>query len=662
MKSGKEPVSRRRDSASRDGKIRRVAMRASSPSVVEVIPIVKGSMKPSLSYFTSKVVEVGEFVKVPLRKGEAVAIVTAVHDAEKAKTHLKSSPFALKKLSSLGLQKKSGKGSTKEPEKARIGKAFMAAAEKCAKYYSSTTGSVLDALIPKIILDEPQLVFTKKQEDQKLDKSGPKNEPLLIQLDENERFGQYKSIIRESLAKKSSVMFITPTEEEALRAFEFLSHGISEYAYLFTLSQSTKSLKKVLNEAADSERPVLFVTTPSGVSFNRPDLDTIILEKENSRAYRTMTRPYMHLKVFLEYLVQQSAKRLIFGDSVLSLESLWKEKEGEYKDFFPLKWRLPSDSHVRLIDMKAEQRETKKFDIFSQELKEMIQKALEEKEKVFLFGARKGLSPTTICGDCGSILTCKNCGGPVVLHRKEENSGENIYICHACRARRPAETACDTCGSWKLSAIGIGTDLIKEEVKNIFPKARVMSLDKTHANTNAKIQKIVQDFESGGEILVGTELALLYMKRVPYVGLVSVDALFSIPDFCINERIFYLVSKLREISYKETVIQTRNIGKMVLTQAAAGNILDFYKDEISEREEIKYPPFSLFIKITPVSKEAAKIVPNLKETLMKWRPDVVKDSLVIRLPREKWPDQELREELSLLTPDFSIKVDPESIL
>ncbi|MEX0932453.1 MAG: hypothetical protein WDZ61_00975 [Parcubacteria group bacterium] len=638
-------------------------MHASTPSVVEVIPIVRGSIKDSLSYFTAKSVEVGEFVKVPLRKGEAVGIVTAVHNAEKAKTDLKSSRFALKKLSSLSTSNKTGKGpNRKEPSKACVGRAFMEAVEKTAKHYAGTAGSVLDALIPKIILDEPQLVFTKYREEERLEKLGPKNEPLLLQLDNAERFGQYKSIIRESLAKKTSVMFIAPTEEEALNAFEFLSHGISEYTYLFTLKQSTKALKKTLDDAANSERPVLFVTTPAGVSFNRPDLETIILERENSRAYRHIARPYIHLKVFLEYLVQQSRKKLILGDSVLSLESLWKEKEGEYKDFFPLKWRLSTSSRTTLVDMKAGQRETKEFEILSVEMKELIEKALVSEEKVFLFGARKGLSPTTICGDCGSVLSCKNCGSPVVLHRQDKGSTSALYICHACRARRPAETTCDSCGSWKLNALGIGTGLIREEVKRLFPKARVAVLDKDSASTDARARKIATEFKSGGEILVGTELALLYLDNIPYVGLVSADALFSIPDFSINERIFYLVSRLRELSTKETLIQTRNIGKLILTWAANGSIIDFYKGEISEREELMYPPFSLFIKISPLGAGAAKSLPEMKGVFSKWRPEMVKDSLVMRLPRGKWPDAELLGEMSLLTPDFSIKVDPESIL
>jgi primosomal protein N' (replication factor Y) (superfamily II helicase) len=351
----------------------------------------------------------------------------------------------------------------------------------------------------------------------------------------------------------------------------------------------------------------------------------------------------------------------------------------------PLKWRLTASSRTTLVDMKSESRPqgTSKegFRILSPEIIELISKAVEEGEKVFLFGARKGLAPTTLCGDCGSILSCKNCGAPVVLHSNSNRNrqvdepvinapviGSRVYICHACRARRPAETKCDTCGSWKLSSLGIGIDRIADEVSEIFPGVRISILDKDHTPTPVQAKRVIKNFKDHGQILIGTELAFLHLEKVAYVGLVSVDALFSIPDFSINERIFYLVSRLREMSDKEAIIQTRNIGKSILAWASTGNILEFYKSEIKDREEVAYPPISLFIKVTlPLkSRDILEKKEEVTRIFSDWRPEFVSDktstSMIIRLPRNKWPDRVLVTQLSLLSPDFLIKVDPESIL
>jgi len=363
----------------------------------------------------------------------------------------------------------------------------------------------------------------------------------------------------------------------------------------------------------------------------------------------------------LEQLAKHSGRQLVMGDSVLSVETLWKEKRGDYGELSLIRWRLPA-APAQLVDVSAKPNKDGKFEIISSELKTLIAKALEEKEKIFLFGARKGLAPTTICGDCGYILPCLNCGAPVVLHQSRRSSAQaNVYICHACGTKRTPDTTCGYCGSWKLVPLGIGIERIASEARQLFHRSNVEILDKDHAPTEAKVKSIVKKFNEQGGILVGTELAFFHLEKVPYTALVSADSLFSIPDFGINERIFYLVSRLREMTQKETIIQTRNIGKQVLAWSTQGNIIDFYLNEIGERKDLSYPPFSIFIKITSLTNRSDALI-GVKDRLWKWRPETYKDSLIMRIPREEWPNRDLVEALFLLGPQFSIKVDPESIL
>jgi len=625
-----------------------------------IIPIVKGLPKATLSYFTSENLEIGTFVKIPIRNGSALGIVSNITDARSSKINIKRASFALKKLS------------TGTNESSKLPAYFIRAAEKTSIYYATTIGNILGALIPKILLENSNLINSAKNTES----NELKKDTLLIQLNNEERFQEYKSLIRESFARKKSVLFCAPTHEEALLAYDYFSPGIVPFTFL-TSNKSIKALKETLRNAHGCEHPVLFITTPAFISFNRDDLETIIFERENSRAYRTLSRPFINIKVFLEYLAKESNKTIILGDSVLSIETLWKEKQGQYAELSPLKWRISRDSHSTLVDMKKPAKSDEKgrveFEIFSPEMKNMITKALSEKRKVFLFGARKGLSPSTICSDCGSVLSCENCGAPIVLHT--EKSSSRIYLCHACGARRTAETRCDHCQSWNLTPMGIGIDRIEEEVRNLYPSASVYVLDKEHTPTPAKAIKITKAFaEEKGGIMIGTELAFFYLKKIPYVGLISIDSLFSIPDFGINEKIFYLITRLFEISESETIIQTRNIGKQIIQYAESGGILDFYRSEIEEREALHYPPFYLFIRIITEghSKEIEKKAIFLNNLFFEYKPDLIKSrgmktgkeslSMIIRVPRSEWPDENIAEKLLLLTSDFLIKVDPISII
>ncbi len=642
---------------------------AAKTYLVEVMPLAKGRGE-MLSYFSSMRLSTGTLVRVPLKKGFVFAVVGNCRSTASAKSEIRRAGFSLRKIAKRDVYEA---GFTPE---------FLSAVKNTSLYYASGVGTLFFSLLPKMLLEEPEKFFPKsigKTYGRAIGLAYAGKEPLLLQMEDEERFGQYRAMVRQCFARRKSVMFVIPTHADAVKAALRLSRGIGPYVYVFTLKTKVSEAKKIWKQALDEEHPVLFITTAAGVAFDRWDLDTIIIERENSRAYRSLSRPYIHLKVFLENLCRATSRQLVLGDSVLSLETLLREKRGECTELSLVRWRLSAASSI-LVDARAKPDGKGKFEIFSPELKTLISKALEEKDpsshkasngqgKIFLFGARKGLAPTTICGDCGYILPCLNCGAPVVLHEPrtvlkngaQGRSLARVYVCHACGTRRDSKTVCGYCGSWKLVPLGAGLERIAAEARENFHSVPVEILDKDYAPNDSSARKIVQKFNERGGILVGTELAFFHLEKVPYSALVSADSLFSIPDFGINERIFYLVSRLREMTQKESIIQTRNIGKQVLAWAAQGNIIDFYLSEIAERKELSYPPFFIFIKIQDL-RSGIDDLAMVRNKFLKWHPDIYKDSIIMRIPRKEWPNTELSRELSLLPPQFSVKVDPESII
>jgi primosomal protein N' len=135
-----------------------------------------------------------------------------------------------------------------------------------------------------------------------------------------------------------------------------------------------------------------------------------------------------------------------------------------------------------------------------------------------------------------------------------------------------------------------------------------------------------------------------------------------------------LVTRLREMAKERFVIQTRNAGQEVLEFAAAGNILDFYRTEIKDREDLRYPPFSIFAKVSTeddrerIERKAA----HLQDLFKDYEPHFMLEnkgvkgkrtlSMILRFERDIWPIDDVAQKLLLLTPDFEVKVDPESIL
>jgi primosomal protein N' (replication factor Y) len=297
---------------------------------------------------------------------------------------------------------------------------------------------------------------------------------------------------------------------------------------------------------------------------------------------------------------------------------------------------------------------------------------------MFIFAARKGLSSIIVCRDCGEQVKCKNCSSPVVLYKTSASiGGSGVFKCHQCGETRDAAEVCVHCQSWRLSAYGAGIDRVAEEIKNDFPEVKLFELNKDLANTSSKASKIVENFyENKGAILLGTEMAFSYLnKKVMNSAIASFDSLFSIPDFRVGEKIFNIILQTRNLSKEKFVIQTRNPSDPTIAFALAGNLMEFYKKEIEDRETLGYPPFGIFIKITArgtrnfVTKETEKLKNILSDynvtifnSVHEKRGEQAAMNAVIKLPKTDWPNIGCLAILKSLPPHFEIKIDPDSVL
>jgi primosomal protein N' (replication factor Y) len=106
---------------------------------------------------------------------------------------------------------------------------------------------------------------------------------------------------------------------------------------------------------------------------------------------------------------------------------------------------------MRSIQKAADETEKKNhFRILSTKLEEKIKENIENNEHMFVFTGRRGLSPSTVCADCGNVVKCNSCGAHTVLHK---SSTENFFLCHKCGERRSAYEKCAYCNGFKLTTL-----------------------------------------------------------------------------------------------------------------------------------------------------------------------------------------------------------------
>jgi primosomal protein N' (replication factor Y) len=374
-------------------------------------------------------------------------------------------------------------------------------------------------------------------------------------------------------------------------------------------------------------------------------------------------------------LAAQIGGQIYLADLPLRIESIYKREQQEYEEIVTGHHRMHFPTKAELINMQGIATSQKKpFRVLDRTLLDKIRDVGLHGGRAFLYVARRGLSPITLCRDCGTTVTCNECGVSVVLHKGNK---ENYFLCHSCGALRHARERCKKCRSWRLEALGIGTELVEKELHRILPKRDVMVLSSDTTKSHKSAQKMISTFyDTPKSILIGTEMALPYLsKHVPVVGIVSLDSLLSLASWNIYERIAATLTRLREIAGEELIVQTRKPEVKILQTVLSGNFSGFYRSELKARQQLGYPPYTVIIKIS-ITGTQEEIQEKMDEAVLLMQPyELVKFSRSLKAPhgkyllhgfirvrREEWPLEDLLQKLRALPPSYTISVDPDSIL
>ncbi len=654
----------------------------SSPilNVITVIPLTRSKIAGELSYFTSAEVTLGAIVSVPLRSKNIYAIVTSIRPAVDMKAEIRSASFQMKKLGRI-------------KSTAFFPATFMEACTVLADYYAASVGSIIDSLVSDILLENANKIAMPVRQNPFFNdlKAGSIDETYAIQGDDEDRIGSWRSLIRQEFARKRSIALYVPTIEDARWLTEALTKGIEGYIFTLHGKLTKKEIIDTWKNIAETAHPVVVVATGSFTVIPRADIDSIVIERENSRGWMSIKHPYLDIRHALETIARRQKQTVYRADSVLRTETLHRVDSHEIAQGSPFKWRSISNAQDVLIDMKSgllrtatptESSDQKTevgtipFRVLSQELKELIAYNQESSTHLFILTMRRGLSPITICGDCETIVSCSTCSSPVVLH-SSKTTGRTFFMCHHCGERRDANEKCRTCDSWRLTPLGIGIDRVYEELRAEFPDIEVFKIDADTTKTDAQIHATLDSFRAKpGSILLGTEMALVHLgEKIDHVAIASLDSLLALPDFRIQEKIMYLLTRLRSTATRSFLVQTRKADEHVFEFGMKGNISDFYRATLAERKQFQYPPYSTLIKITIEGKKEsiaaamaevqALLAPREIDVFPAFTAAVRGNSIIhglIKLSEGGWPNSDLLEKLRTLPPNVKVKVDPESLL
>ena len=216
-------------------------------------------------------------------------------------------------------------------------------------------------------------------------------------------------------------------------------------------------------------------------------------------------------------------------------------------------------------------------------------------EQALIFLNRRGFSSFIICKDCGAAPECVNCSVTLTLHK-----GAGRLKCHYCGFSVPVPDTCPVCRGANIKTPGIGTEKVEEELKRLFPTARLARLDRDTARKRGAAKKILKAVDSGEvDFLIGTQMVSKGhdFPGITLVGVISGDTSLNIPDFRGAERTFQLIAQASGRAGRgglpaKVIIQTVNPDHFCFKAALKHDYDAFYTEEIVEREAVWYPPYS----------------------------------------------------------------------
>ena len=239
-----------------------------------------------------------------------------------------------------------------------------------------------------------------------------------------------------------------------------------------------------------------------------------------------------------------------------------------------------------------------------------MNKQLHNNKQIIIFRNRRGHSTFLQCSACSNVDQCPNCDVSLTFHLNKK-----ILKCHYCGFSKNESKTCSACGLQSLEKKGVGTQLIEKEISLLFPEKKVARLDYDTTRKKSSFKDLISRFEDNEfQILVGTQMVTkgLDFKNVSLVCVIESDFLLNYPDFRSHERYFQLIRQVsgragRSESRGKVIIQTKNIDHYVNRRIIENDDINFYKNQIIQRQEFNYPPFSRLIKIVLKSKNNEKL-------------------------------------------------------
>ena len=423
-----------------------------------------------------------------------------------------------------------------------------------------------------------------------------KNVTLLHGVTSSGKTEIYIHLIQQALDKKQQVLYLLPeialTVQMMSRLQRVFGCRLGIYHSKYSDAERVEIWQKQLS--ADPYDVILGARSAVFLPFQR--LGLVIVDEEHETSYKQQDpMPRYHARNAAIVLAQMFGAKTVAGTATPCAETYHNATTGKY-GLIELKERYKGIElpEIQVVDIRDLQHRKMMNGPFSPILLLKVREALERGEQAILFQNRRGYAPMIECKQCGWVPHCQHCDVSLTLHR-------NLHqlSCHYCGYTYQVPAECPACGSRELQTRGYGTEKIEDEVRALFPEARIARMDLDTTRTRQAYERIINDFSAGRtNLLIGTQMISkgLDFDKVSVVGILNADTMLNYPDFRAYEHAFMMMSQVSGRAGRKghrglVILQTKSPELPVIRQIVDNDYAAFFRSIMAERRQFRYPPY-----------------------------------------------------------------------
>ena len=410
----------------------------------------------------------------------------------------------------------------------------------------------------------------------------------------------YIHLIQREIEQHRQVLYLLPEIALTVQMMERLQRVFGNRLGIYHSKYSDAERVEIWQKQLSPHPYDVILGARSAVFLPFQRLGLVIVDEEHETSFKQQDpAPRYHARSVAVMMASPSWGRLqgavLLGTATPSLETYHNAMTGKY-GLVELKQRYQDIEmpEIQVVNIQELQRKKMMRGPFSPLLLVRVREALESGQQAILFQNRRGWAPMVECRQCGWVPRCEHCDVSLTLHRSM-----NQLSCHYCGNTYRVPSECPACGSKDLQGKGYGTEKIEDQIRDIFPMARIARMDLDTTRTRQAYERLIGDFSAGRtNLLIGTQMVTkgLDFDKVSVVGILNADSMLNIPDFRAYEHAFMMMAQVSGRAGRKgqrglVILQTKQPDLPLIDYVVRNDYMAFFRSLLTERQAFRYPPY-----------------------------------------------------------------------